>query len=230
MHPLAHDGMVRSASGRITYAPDGIVSDGGQEEYEEKAAFEPIRSSPSDTDETMHEPNEDMEVTRWKSVASIDPADLEQLKRIATRDRDMNRVDTLALKDDDTTLDPSHKDFDLYKWARRFLHEFDEQGLRSVRSGIVFKNLSVSGSGSALQLQQTVFSMLLAPFRNFSFGKKPHKQILNKFDGLLDSGELLIVLGRPGSGCSTFLKSLCGETHGLNIDSGSTIHYNGMCF
>lgn len=40
-------------------------------------------------------------------------------------------------------------------------------------------------------------------------------------------GELLLVLGRPGAGCSTFLKTLCGETHGLDVDPTSVLHYNG---
>jgi ABC-type multidrug transport system ATPase subunit len=43
----------------------------------------------------------------------------------------------------------------------------------------------------------------------------------------LKSGELLAVLGRPGSGCSTFLKSICGELHGLKLGSKTNIHYNG---
>jgi energy-coupling factor transporter ATP-binding protein EcfA2 len=33
-------------------------------------------------------------------------------------------------------------------------------------------------------------------------------EILRDFDGLVKSGEMLVVLGRPGSGCSTFLKTI----------------------
>ena len=52
--------------------------------------------------------------------------------------------------------------------------------------------------------------------------------ILNGFDGLLQPGELLIVLGRPGSGCSTLLKTMCGELHGLHVEDGSIVHYDGI--
>ena len=52
-------------------------------------------------------------------------------------------------------------------------------------------------------------------------------QILRDFEGLVKSGELLVVLGRPGSGCSTLLKTLSGETHGFYIGSGSHINYQG---
>lgn len=60
----------------------------------------------------------------------------------------------------------------------------------------------------------------MAPLRLgefFILGKKEHKQILHDFNGIIKPGELLVVLGRPGSGCSTTLKTLCGEFHGLKI-------------
>jgi ABC-type multidrug transport system ATPase subunit len=50
---------------------------------------------------------------------------------------------------------------------------------------------------------------------------------LHSFDGIIKAGELCVVLGRPGSGCSTLLKALTGELHGLEID-GSEVHYNGI--
>lgn len=53
-------------------------------------------------------------------------------------------------------------------------------------------------------------------------------QILRDFEGLVRSGEMLVVLGRPGSGCSTLLKTISGETHGFFIDESSNINYQGM--
>lgn len=93
---------------------------------------------------------------------------------------------------------------------------------------VVYKDLDVYGSGSALQLQKTVGDIPMAPFRAGEFfGRSERKQILHKFDGIIKAGELCVVLGRPGSGCSTLLKALTGELHGLDIDD-STIHYNGI--
>lgn len=54
------------------------------------------------------------------------------------------------------------------------------------------------------------------------------KTILSGFEGVVKSGELLLVLGRPGSGCSTFLRTMAGEVHGLSIDKKSLVHYNGI--
>ena len=39
---------------------------------------------------------------------------------------------------------------------------------------------------------------------------------------------MLVVLGRPGSGCSTLLKTISGETHGFFIDEESEINYQGI--
>jgi hypothetical protein len=106
----------------------------------------------------------------------------------------------------------------------------DENNVIQRRAGIVWKNLKVCGSGSAINLQKNVGSLLLAPLRiGEFFGKGPEKTILNEFDGVLKSGEMLVVLGRPGSGCSTLLKTLTGELHGLDMKPQSEIHYNGAC-
>ena len=69
---------------------------------------------------------------------------------------------------------------------------------------------------------------LLKPL-NFLRGRGKRKiQILRDFEGLVHSGEMLVVLGRPGAGCSTLLKTISGETHGFTIDEGSHINYQGV--
>jgi ATP-binding cassette, subfamily G (WHITE), member 2, PDR len=104
----------------------------------------------------------------------------------------------------------------------------DERNVKQRRAGIVFKNLKVSGSGSAIKLQKNVGSILMAPLRLCKFfGQKREKIILNELNGVVKAGEMLLVLGRPGSGCSTLLKTLTGEVHGLEMKEGSVIHYNG---
>lgn len=129
----------------------------------------------------------------------------------------------------DPVLNPESASFDVTKWVKSFVSELNDQGHKPSGLGVVFTDLDVFGSGSALQLQHTVKSVLLAPLRvgELFAAKKDHKQILHGFNGLLKSGELLAVLGRPGSGCSTFLKSICGELHGLTLGKGTDIHYNG---
>ncbi|KAL4925873.1 ABC-2 type transporter-domain-containing protein [Aspergillus undulatus] len=141
----------------------------------------------------------------------------------------MDTVDEMALED--PAFDPTNDQFDHYKWARKMMKLIDKEGFpRPPSTGISFRNLNVSGSGSALQYQNTVASLFTAPLRlnELFFNRSPERHILHDFNGLMKSGELLIVLGRPGSGCSTFLKSLCGELHGLKLGKGSQIQYGGI--
>lgn len=142
----------------------------------------------------------------------------------------LKRQDTVAgMGVDSPEFDPSHESFNFFLWIRKFLQTMEQQGVKIVRTGFTFRNLNVSGTGSALQLQQTVGSTLLAPFRfKEMFGHPPEKRILRNFNGHVDSGEILLVLGRPGSGCSTFLKTICGELQGLELAKESTITYSGI--
>ncbi|KAL7785856.1 ABC-2 type transporter domain-containing protein [Trichoderma ceciliae] len=171
----------------------------------------------------------------------MEPDDRAELKRIATAlSRHQSHVAVAsrrqsvghgAVGEYDATLDPDRNEFDLSKWLHRFIRELGEKGLADRQIGVCFRNVDVFGSGEAIRLQQTVGSVLLAPLRLgefFSFGKKEPKQILHNFNGLVKSGELLVVLGRPGSGCSTLLKSVCGELHGLQLGECSNISYNGI--
>ncbi|PGH12263.1 hypothetical protein AJ80_06777 [Polytolypa hystricis UAMH7299] len=144
----------------------------------------------------------------------------------------LERTDTIAgLEPGDPVVDPLKPEFDFYKWVRLAMRLMEEDGIKQMRSGFTFKDLSVSGSGAALHLQSTVGTVLTSPFRLgelFSLAKKPVKQILRSFSGSVREGEMLVVLGRPGSGCSTFLKCISGDMHGLVKSENSVLHYNGI--
>lgn len=173
------------------------------------------------------------ETDKFEPVSERDHLELTRLATSFSRHEGLARSDTLeGLSWSDPSLDPTSGKFEQYKWARAVLKRLDEEGIRRERAGVAFKNLTVSGSGSALQLQQTVGSVLLAPFRPSTYisltRPAAKREILHNFDGVLKSGEMLMVLGRPGSGCSTFLKTLCGELQGLDVHLESVIHYNGI--
>lgn len=48
-------------------------------------------------------------------------------------------------------------------------------------------------------------------------------------DGVLEAGEMLVVLGPPGSGCTTMLKTIAGEMNGIYLDESSSLNYRGQC-
>lgn len=168
-------------------------------------------------------------------MAFIDQVDVETLTRIATqrsrRQSTPGTTDTLAvLAAQDPSLDPQSGKFNLQKWLKAAFNDLNRDGSSGHTSDVVFKQLNVYGSGAALQFQDTVTSTLTAPFRLPQIIRESHspqRRILKDFNGILKSGELLLVLGRPGAGCSTLLKSMTGELHGLSMDKESVIHYNG---
>jgi ATP-binding cassette subfamily G (WHITE) protein 2 (PDR) len=174
--------------------------------------------------------------SRAAAYGEIDHAELERVATALSRRRSTTTGENIAgiesvLDNEDPRLDPSNKAFNLEKWLKTFIQQFQEEGVTSQELGVSWRNLTVSGTGAAIQLQGTVGGMLAAPFRLgelFSFGKKQSKTILHSFNGIMKPGELLIVLGRPGSGCSTMLKTMCGELKGLQLEDGSIIRYNGI--
>lgn len=97
--------------------------------------------------------------------------------------------------------------------------------------GVAIHHLNVDGSAGPGDFQQTVGNIFLSAFdslRQSIRKEKPRRRILNEIDGLLLPGEMVLVLGRPGSGCSTLLKTISGDTHGLSIESEASLNYNGV--
>ena len=98
--------------------------------------------------------------------------------------------------------------------------------------GIACRNLSVYGSAKPTDYQKTFFNYplsLCSRLVTTLFGGRglPRKCILRSFEGVLEGGEMLLVLGRPGSGCTTLLKTLAGDTRGLQIDPEAWLNYQG---
>jgi ATP-binding cassette subfamily G (WHITE) protein 2 (SNQ2) len=53
------------------------------------------------------------------------------------------------------------------------------------------------------------------------------RTLLNDFSGLVQAGEMLLVLGRPGSGCSTFLKAIANNRETYAAVEGD-VSYGGI--
>lgn len=129
------------------------------------------------------------------------------------------------------TVDPTRPEFDAYKWARMFFRLSAEQGLSGRQAGFAFQNLTVHGSGPSVSFQHTVASVVRPSLKILElFGPRSEKKIIRNFNGLVKKGELLVVLGRPGSGCSTLLKSITLELHNLRTSPDSVINYDGAFY
>jgi ATP-binding cassette subfamily G (WHITE) protein 2 (PDR) len=110
----------------------------------------------------------------------------------------------------------------------------DKQQNRRTNFGVAFKELHVKGFMAAGHYQSTMSSYILniprTAIKLFSKRYSQQVQILRSCNGLVGSGEMLLVLGRPGSGCSTFLKTLAGDTQGIYVENSSSINYEGEPF
>lgn len=141
----------------------------------------------------------------------------------------LERFDSAQAHYGDEGTDPTQPDFNVYKWARMQLHLMNEKGIVSSRSGVTFQGLDVYGSGPRINIQPTVATLMRWPLQlRDKLRHQGKRQILYGFEGLIKPGELLVVLGRPGSGCSTFLRSITGRIQGLVLGPEAVVEYNGI--
>ena len=106
---------------------------------------------------------------------------------------------------DDKRLDPTSAEFNVRLWVQSLfrLESRDPERYPKRTSGVSFSSLSVYGFGPETDYQKTVSNVPLQLYslagRYLGFGQKLRKiRILRDFEGLVESGEMLLVLGRPG--------------------------------
>jgi ATP-binding cassette, subfamily G (WHITE), member 2, PDR len=145
---------------------------------------------------------------------------------------ELNKHTTLLeLQQNDPRLNPTDPSFDFRLWTRSLMLAMEEKRIKRPRVDVAIRNLKVIGARNDLRLHKTVGSALMTPIGFASISKRRQQQrktILHDFNGIIKSGEMLLVLGRPGSGCTTTLKSISGHLEGAEIAPDSEIRYNGV--
>ncbi|RLV96367.1 Opaque-specific ABC transporter CDR3 [Spathaspora sp. JA1] len=135
----------------------------------------------------------------------------------------------------DPALDPQSTSFSSKKWVQNIwrLYQSDSDYYKPQTLGIAYKNLRVYGDAAYTAYQTNVSNGFLK-YATRIFHKLGNRSaesdwdILKPMEGLILPGELTIVLGRPGAGCSTLLKTLSSHTKGFNVSDGSIISYDGI--
>lgn len=132
------------------------------------------------------------------------------------------------------------EDFPLEDFMREGHFEKRVEGRSAKKVGVVFKHLTVKGVGSSATFVKTLpdavigtfgpdLYRILCRFMPFlSFGRSgPLRTLVNDFTGVVRDGEMMLVLGRPGAGCSTFLKALANNReHYVSVDG--EVVYGGI--
>ncbi|KAL4998359.1 ABC-2 type transporter-domain-containing protein [Aspergillus recurvatus] len=101
-----------------------------------------------------------------------------------------------------------------------------EQGGTGVskRLTLTFRNLTVNVTAADAALGQTLLSVV-DPRQLLDYLRRREKQkrtILNGLTGQVRPGEMLLVLGRPGSGCTSFLRVLSNDRDSFDEVAGET--------
>ncbi|KIP09940.1 hypothetical protein PHLGIDRAFT_102023 [Phlebiopsis gigantea 11061_1 CR5-6] len=160
----------------------------------------------------------------------FDPAGMQELQRTLTNQSQVAK-------------NPSHSDltlngleigdgpFDLEKFLRKIMKQMDAaDNVQRRELGVLFQDLCVVGTGASVSYQPTVASFfdIKSHLRAFQNLRHPAtRDILSGFEGDVRPGEMLLVLGRPGAGCSTLLKVLANHRSDYHSIEG-TVHYDSL--
>ncbi|KAK3823093.1 MAG: ABC-2 type transporter-domain-containing protein [Benniella sp.] len=132
-------------------------------------------------------------------------------------------------------------DFDLETHLQEnVLPGIASRGLKLKTMGVVWKQLSVIGEGVGEKFIATTGDPFVALFHLFnpffwvrkctnreSSSRTITKTILFPMDGFCQEGEMILVLGRPGSGCSTLLRVLANDRKNYKKVIGD-VTFNGL--
>ncbi|KIW65995.1 hypothetical protein PV04_08207 [Phialophora macrospora] len=115
-----------------------------------------------------------------------------------------------------------------------------EAGESAKKVGVLYKNLTVKGVGAQATFAKTLPEAIVGTFGPdlyrlvtrivpaLHFGKPPPtRDLIHDFTGSVRDGEMMLVLGRPGSGCSTFLKVIANQRESFAGVEG-TVTYGGI--
>lgn len=137
--------------------------------------------------------------------------------------------------DPDPRLDPNLDQFDSKYWMElvRGLFEANADYFKPSTMGVAYRNLSVKGALTASDYQQTVLNyfpkLMMQCWDHFKPKRfKSFFNILYPMDAIMELGLMTVVLGRPGAGCLTLLKTIAAQTYGFHVDDDLEITYDGL--
>ncbi|KAG9232537.1 putative Brefeldin A resistance protein [Amylocarpus encephaloides] len=141
--------------------------------------------------------------------------------------------------DEDGHKEAFENDWSLLPELRNRKDEAEKGRVKGRKLGVTWNNLTVKGIGAEAAFNENVASQY--NFMNGVRDKKmptPMKTIIDNSHGCVKPGEMLLVLGRPGAGCTTLLKMLAnmragyaevtGDVHWGTLDPKEAAQYRGQ--
>lgn len=177
-----------------------------------------------------------LSVQRSRSIRSA--RDSRRLRSLTSRRASHPRGDE-EIPDD--VLDREAGEFDLADFLLGgHLERRTTAGEPAKRIGVVFKNLTVTGVETGASFARTLPDAVIGTFGPdlynivchflpfLRFGRKPPvRDLVHDFTGVVREGQIMLVLGRPGAGCSSFLKAIAND-RGAYADVSGDVSYGGI--
>ncbi|KUJ19547.1 putative Brefeldin A resistance protein [Mollisia scopiformis] len=116
---------------------------------------------------------------------------------------------------DDEVGEPIAEDWSMMPEIKALQKQGEKDAVKHRKIGVTWRNLTVKGIASDAAINESVGSQfnILNSIRE-SRHKQPMKTILDDTHGCVKPGEMLLVLGRPGAGCTSLLKMLANRREG----------------
>ncbi|KAJ8067991.1 hypothetical protein OCU04_003570 [Sclerotinia nivalis] len=120
------------------------------------------------------------------------------------------------------------EDWSMMPEIQAIKNQEDKDQVRRRDLGVTWKNLTVKGIGADAAINENVLSQFNIP-KIFKEGraKLPLRTLVDNSHGCVKPGEMLLVLGRPGAGCTTLLKMLANNRLGYAEVTGD-VHYGSL--
>ncbi|KAI8376507.1 ABC-2 type transporter-domain-containing protein [Radiomyces spectabilis] len=120
-------------------------------------------------------------------------------------------------------------DFDLTDFLSDQNQKGAEAGFHPKHMGVVWKDLVVQGQGADAKVISTNYTWLASAVQFWKWGRRQGHDftILKNNNGFCKDGEMLLVLGRPGAGCTTLLRVLSNMRKSYTSIEGE-VRYGGI--
>lgn len=162
-------------------------------------------------------------------------------KTVTGRSARSSRADKVIADGGEGGGNGAEPDFELAPFMKEgHFEKRTSDGHSAKKVGVLFRNVTVKGVGSTAVYAKALPEAILGTFGPdlyrlicrfipaLDFNKKPPtRTLLNDFTGVVKDGEMMFVLGRPGSGCTTFLKTIANKRGEFASVTGD-VSYGGI--